>query len=224
MRKCKKMLAMLMVISMMASWSLAVSATDKQPTEDVVESLGTQGFNVLTKEEYIENYAILHNLSYSEAETMDALENKSIWEEYYAKNNMVQPRTITYQDYDSSSGTKIWRVKAESTYKDNIATVTYGAQGKLIVDTHSRTFVKGSFKSNSYYMCGSGNYNLASGYSLYVDDGSYTSLYISLVGNIEIAVSYANSIGASYLVSYGYTQTTTGYWRKSISPYFKETL
>lgn len=218
-------MVLVLVVCMMLNWTLITHAADEHGAGgDETDVLELQNVETITREEYIANYAELHNLTYSEAEQIDRLDNANIWNEYCAQNNLPQPRTLQYNSYYSEGNAKIWYVVARSYYFDGVAAFSYGAQGKVIVDPHTRTFVKNSFTGNGFLSPDSGYFTIASGYSLYIDNSSYTRLYISVVCTAEVSATHQGSYGVSYLIDCGYSRSTTSYWRKEINANFTETF
>ncbi len=219
----KKLISLICCISMIMG--MTVIADAKEETSQLEEVIEFSDLKIITREEYISDYAKKHNITYEEADNIDKTLNAQIWNDYCEKNGLVQPRTLIYDDYYTSADAKIWYVRSEKKYSDGITTLTYGAQGKVIVDAVSKTFVINSFNGNGYINPHSGMITIASGYSIYIDNSSYTRLYIKVVCTVEIAVSNTASFGTSAaFVNAGYSNTTNSYWRKQVTASITETF
>lgn len=182
----------------------------------------TTDYIIISREEYIQNFADSHNITYEEAEIIDMAENAKIWNDYIGRSNLLHPMKLIYNDYYEQAGAKIWYVIVEDS-DGGFPKVTYGAQGKLIEDPHSKTFVKGSFNSEFVYtnnmFFSLGNYTLA------VEDDSYDHVYLSLVCPVEIPVDSATSVGGEgKLIQAGFELSGTTYYRKVVYANHKEKL
>jgi len=205
----KKIISFILVLVMLMS----TSAFADTKTNDV---------ETVTKEEYLKEYAEYHGVTYEEAEIINAKENAVIWNDYIEKNNLPKSRDLIYNHSESYGGATLWYVKAIA-YTPDPGSVRYGAFGKVISDAHSKTFVKGSFDV-TICQCVDSSFDLRSE-SVYVDDDSYTRLYISLDTQVQITITEATSLGISGgLVNAGYTISQNTYYKKLVTDNFTETF
>lgn len=213
----------LTIVFMVQAVPLSAFAMQNNHThgESVDIILDFDNIEYVTREEYLQNYADINSITYLEAEIIDMQENAAIWQDYCSRNNIPQPRALTYTSSYPQAGATIWYVIAKNTYTDGLIEVSYGAQGKVVVDAHSRTFAINSFSSGGFAGVSGNNGSLQSGYSLYIDNSSYNRLYISLVGNTETTYTYGFSANAEF---FGYTLQYDGYYRRSLNTNFTENL
>lgn len=189
-------------------------------------SAESENISYISYEEYIQNYADSHNITYAEAEAIDRADNARIWNDYHIRNNLPLPRTVIYTTYNDLADAKIWYVKVEKT-TNGTPSVTFGAQGKVIEDAHSKTFVPGSFtdSENDKYVLTLSEFFQLDTVSLSIDDSSYYNVYLSLVCTAKIAVNHALQIGGqAYWGSLGYDVSGTTYYTKRIDDFLNQTL
>ena len=219
--KLKKLVTSFLILTMFVLTSMNSFAAGVD--EETNEWIDVENVEVITREDYIQHYAQTHGVSYEQADYIDKQDNARIWNEYCERNNLPQPRQIIYESSYSEAGATIWYVSARKTYSDGIASLLYGAKGKIIQDTHTKTFVKNSFDGNRIFSPGSGVYTIDG--DVYIDDNSYTRLYISVTATSSVGVNHTISVGGSgVLASLGYSQGTDYFWRKTIDDNFTETL
>lgn len=181
---------------------------------DVPENTLGDAYISISQEEYIQKYADSHSITYEEALAIDREENANIWNDYIIRNNLPQPRTIIYDDFYEEAGAKIWYVLVENE-ESGFPAITYGAQGKVMTDAHTETFVKNSFNS-PYVYSNNAFFNIGS-YSLRIENTSYNNLYLSLVCPVELPISLEASVGGSVkLIEAGFSISGQVYWRKTI--------
>lgn len=222
MNKLKKILVLMFCFGIAMNLGIVANASGNAQYIDENDLLDVE---VITREEYIISYAENHNISYEEAEQIDRLDNARIWNEYCENNNLPQPRDLLYENHYGEAGATIWYVSVHKEYDDTVTSFTYGSKGKVLQDTHSRSFVKNSFDGNSFLTPGSGLFTITNGWNIYIDDDSYSRVYMSVVCTSEIATSHVISVGGSGLLAQlGYSQGTSSYWRKTINANFTETL
>lgn len=189
-------------------------------------SAESENISYISYEEYIQNYADSHNITYAEAEAIDRADNARIWNDYHIRNNLPLPRTVIYTTYNDLADAKIWYVKVEKT-TNGTPSVTFGAQGKVIEDAHAKTFVPGSFtdSENDKYVLTLSEFFQLDTVSLSIDDSSYYNVYLSLVCTAKIAVNHALQIGGqAYWGSLGYDVSGTTYYTKRIDDFLNQTL
>lgn len=212
----KKVLALSLCACMMTGMATGASASAKDQTANISNYQ-------ITRNEYVESYAIHYGLTIKEAAQMVKNDDERILLQYCKEKNIILPRSIVYTDgFPSAGGATIWYVRVEGTYRDSVTSINYGANGRVLQDAHSKTFVSGSFFG--FAIPGNGNYTVE-GQSISVDIENYTTVRIGLTGYSQIVSSTATTYGlGSALISASYSLTDSLYWRKSIFANYRQTV
>ena len=209
----KKLLSLMLSLAMIISM---IPVTEVSAAEE-------NGYSVISREEYIQNYASAHGITYAEAEIINGEDNARIWNDYCVRNN-ISPRTVIYNTSEAYGDARLWYVKVEKT-TDTTPSITFGAQGKIIQDAHSKTFVPNSFSRDTAYVITLDQLFEVDTVSLDIDNDSYYSLYMGLVSTAKITVNNAAQVGgANYLINLGYQISGNTYYTKRIDSYLQEYL
>lgn len=108
----KKLLSLICCISMIMGMTVIAEAAEEK-TSQLEEVIEFSDLEIITREEYISDYAKKHSITYEEADNIDKTLNAQIWSDYCKKNGLIQPRTLIYDDYYTSADAKIWYVRSE---------------------------------------------------------------------------------------------------------------
>lgn len=192
----------------------------------------------ITKQDYIAAKGEAFNVSFEEASNIVEDENEKLILQYCLDHgidpcsveNVFEINSITYQNYQivniGGELVYLWYVSVyaiESSYVDGIkvGSVKYGATGRVIQDSHSKTFSPDGWVPYSNES-GSG---VASWHQTFIvfNWEDYTHVYTWVEGNVEISYSDAVNIGISAVIEAGYTRTVNNTYRYLISEDFRQT-
>lgn len=224
----KKTIAVLVLsLCMMLLLSTVAFASDDLNTGDA-------SINYMTEEEYITMYAEKHDLSYAQAETEVLANNQRLITEYYMQNNRPMPRAIDFYDGYPGDEPGTWYYYADvyDTYYEDLGgnhdiELTYHVYGLVLHDAHSDVFLgdESDWENDTLIELESGNFTFENE-NIYVNLESPTTIFVRLTGTLQIETEIAANMGLDFdfLLSIGFTESSTNYLRCSIRESFRETL
>lgn len=218
----KKMMSLVLVMAMILSALPAAAAVDS------TDSNGS--YTIITREEYLQNYADYYGITYQEAESIDQEENAKIWADYFERNNLPIPRSIIYDGSYEQNGMIIYYVTVTNTAHVetqtgiNIVNVDYSAFGRVMADKQGMTFVPHSF-GQGRASTDNAIFSLQPDYRVIVGNDSYATLTLTLDCTVEIEATVAANAGVDWkLASGGFSLSGNAYYRRSVHDSFTQTL
>lgn len=204
---------------------LTIPANAMSPNEQsIVDTASYTDYTEISRDEYLNNYAEYHNITYAEAAAIDKAKNEQIWKDYAEQNNIPVPCDIIYDGHDPIEGATLHYVTVYNVYDTAVVDVTYKAFGKIISDRQTRTFVKDSFgegraETNNVL------FSIKDDYRVIVNNNSYTRLTLTLDCTLEIPVELVGQTGFKIKdIEAVFGVSVSGYYRMSVHDSFTETL
>lgn len=206
----KKVLLLITTLCLLLSFNLNVYGDENY-----------NNINTVTYEEYVKLYAKNNTITYEEAKEKIDIENEEILYQH-CLNSGIGIFSIDYQDGYPKDDVIIYYVDVYDYLNDELVSIRYGALGKVIVDTHGKTFIDKSWET--YYSPNSGQYEFIAP-KVTVDQQDYTHVRLYCNGTVEVSKSYAFSLGFSIadLFDFGYTDQGNNYYRHFINDWFVQT-
>lgn len=202
--------------------SLTIPASAVSPENQ--NTIDTENYTEISKNEYLNNYAEYYNITYDEAFAIDQAENMQIWKDYAERNNIPFTRSIIYDGHDPIEGATLHYVTVYNTYDTAVVDVTYKAFGKIISDPQSYTFVPGSF-GEGRAETNNALFSIKDDYRVIVNNNHYTRLTLTLDCTLEIAVALTPQTGFDIqAIEAVFGASVSGFYRKSVHDSFTETL